>query len=78
MDRRYANHRYRTTPPVSDRKAGCTTLHLHCETDGQTIVVAEVVYWDAAPGYFLKTFDEILVEIVEELIAEAKEAIPYK
>ena len=83
MDRRCNHSHYWTTSPVSDRKAGSTTLHLHgkfeiTEQATQATVVAEVIYWDAAPGYFLQTFgSEVPVEVIEELIAEAKEKIRY-
>lgn len=68
------------------RDEGSTTLRLHCETvtepdlrpvtDRQEIVSAEVVYWDAAGRYFLRTFvEDVPLEAVEALIAEAKELI---
>jgi hypothetical protein len=74
---------------VTNREEGFTALRLHRETvmgydfrpatDREAAVVAEVVYWDAAGHYYLQTFSEdVPLEVVEELIAEAKDKIRYK
>ena len=54
-------------------------MRLHRETEGRTVVAAEVVFWDAAGQYFLKTFNgDVPLDIVEALIVEAKDKIRYK
>jgi hypothetical protein len=74
---------------MTNCEEGFTALRLHRETvtgydlqpvaDGQAAVVAEVVFWDAAGQYFLETFNgDVPLEVVEELIAEAKDKIRYK
>lgn len=79
MDRLHAKDRFWTTPPVVDCEAGSTTLRLHRETEGRAVVAAEVIFWDAAGQYFLETFNcDVPIDIVEVLIAEAKDKIKYK
>jgi hypothetical protein len=82
LDRPHGIDRFWTTPPVDDVKAGCTTLRLHRESresPGNTVVAAEIVFWDAAGQYFLQTFNgDVPLTIIEALIAEAKEKIKYK
>ena len=85
MDEPFGIHRYWTSLPVASREEGSTTVHLHRETDHPLFakfsgVVAEVVFWDAAGSYYLQTFDGhgVPLEIIERLVAEAKEVIRYK
>jgi hypothetical protein len=85
VDLSYGIHRYWTTPPVESREAGSATIHLHRETDHRAFpkfsgVVAEVAYVDATGRYYLRTFDAggVPTEIIQSLIAEAEELIPYK
>ena len=80
LNQRHGRHRFWTTL-VDDCKAGYTALRLHRESESpdQTEVAAEVIFWDSAGQYFLETFGEIVpLEIIETLIAEAKEKIKYK
>ena len=67
------------------REGGFTAIHLYRETDHPVVgkfygIVAEVVYWDAVGHYCLQTFDRygVTLEIIELLMAEAKELIKYK
>ena len=79
LNRQYGQHRFTTIPPVIDRTEGFTALRLYREQDGRSSVCAEVVYWDACGQYVMETFDgDVPVDIIEELIAEAKESIKYK
>ncbi len=79
MDRLHGKDRFWTTLPVGDREVGSTTLRLYRETEGRAVVAAEVVFWDAAGQYFLETLNgDVPLDIIEALIAEAKDTIKYK
>ena len=82
LDRPHGRDRFWTAPVVDDCTAGCTTLRLHRESHENpedTAVAAEVIFWDAAGQYFLQTFNgDVPLDIIEALIAEAKEKIKYK
>ena len=79
LNRQHGRHRFTTIPPVIDRKEGFTALRLYREQDGCSYRCAEVVYWDACGQYFMETFDgDVPIDIIEELITEAKELIKYK
>jgi hypothetical protein len=79
MNRPFGRLHFWTTSPVSNCCDGFTALRLHRDLDGTTALVAEVVFWDAVGQYFLQTFQtDVPVEIVEALIAEANDLIPYK
>lgn len=61
---------------VQDRADGFVGLQLHCELDGRTAVVAQVLFWDASGQFFVQTFDrDVPVEILEAVIAEARERV---
>lgn len=86
MDRPFGTLRFWTTPPVENREQDSTTLRLHCETtvgrdlkppvDSKARVVAAVTYWEGAGHFYLETLGgDVPVEIIEELIAEAKDLI---
>lgn len=79
MDRPHGRDRFWTTPPVNDREAGSTSLRLHRDSEGRSVIAAEVVFWDALGQYFLETFNgDVPLDIIEALIAEAKDKIRYK
>lgn len=79
MNRQVGQHRFTTVPPVIDMTDGFTALRLYREQDGRSTICAEVVYWDACGQYVMETFDgDVPVEVIEELIAEAKALIRYK
>lgn len=75
MDRQFADARYWTSY-VADNTDGFSGLRLHRERSGKTSVAAEVIYWDAVGQYFVQTQNgDVPVEILEAVIAEAKERV---
>ena len=75
MDRQFADGRFWTVY-VEDKTDGFAGLRLHRERLGKTTVAAEVIFWDAAGQYFVQTFNgDVPVEIIEAVIAEAKERV---
>ena len=73
MDRRFQSERY-TSQKVKDRSAGYEGYELLCHTTGgETVRVARLVYWDAAPGFFVEMLNAtacVPLDIFEEFIAE--------
>lgn len=79
LNRQHGNDRFWTEHPAVDREAGSTTVRLHRETEIGVTVAAEVRFWDASGQYFLETLNgNVPLEIIEELIIEAKDLIRYK
>jgi hypothetical protein len=75
MEVQFGHVRYWTTF-VEDRIDGFAGVRLHREHSGKTIVTAEVIFWDATGGFTVQTFDGIVpVEIIEAIIAEAKQTV---
>jgi hypothetical protein len=75
MNRDYSNAQY-TTRSLNHRKEGYAALELHRASKGQKKRVARVVFWDASGQFFLETFEvDVPLDIVEDLIAEAKSTI---
>jgi hypothetical protein len=75
MEMPFGDGRYWTVR-FEDRKAGCVGYRLHCERFGKLAVAAEVVFWDAAGGFTIRTVDgDVPVEVIEAAIAEAKREI---
>jgi hypothetical protein len=75
MNRKHAGAQY-TTRLVANKNAGSAGVELYCEIDGVTTRVAQILFWDASGQFFLEVFGgELPVEIVEGLIAEARESI---
>ena len=78
MDIQFGRERYRSEF-FEDCRDGFAGLRLHRECFGKTSIAAEVTYWDATGGFTIKTIDGVVqVEIIEALIAEAKQRIPVK
>ena len=79
MDCQNGRNRFATIPLVVDCTDGFTALRL-CETlNGNTTICAEIVFWDTCGQFVLQTFGkEVPLEIIEELIAEAKEKIKVR
>ena len=79
LDRQYGRHRFVTVPPVTDRAEGFTAIRLLETVNEQTTMCAEIIYWDANGQFSLTTFArQVPTEIIEELIAEAKEKIKFR
>jgi len=78
MDRQFADARYWTEYVANDTD-GFAGLRLHRERRGKTKVAAEVIFWDAVGQYFVQTFNgDVPVEIIEAVIAEAKERVKVR
>jgi hypothetical protein len=78
MERRFG-HTRDWTVFVEDRKEGFAGYRLHAESFGKTYIAADVVYWDARGQYFVRTINQdVPVEIIEDVIAEAKQRIAVK
>lgn len=76
MDREHKGARY-TTLMASDIQRDGMGLELHWSAQGQDSVVAEIFYSDADHTWTLNTFDcDVPLELIEELIAEAKHRLP--
>ena len=72
MNRNHGNALY-TTLSLNDRKEGYVAIELYRATKEAKMRVARIVFWDAAGQFFFETFNgELPLEIVEELITEAK------
>jgi hypothetical protein len=72
MNRAFQSERY-TTNLVKDRSAGYEGYELILTAHGVSRAVVRLVYWDAAPGYFVELFDStasIPLAIFEEFITE--------
>jgi hypothetical protein len=76
MDRQHIRARY-TTRFVDDTKAGSAGVELFREENGEPECVARVLYWDSTGQFAFEAFKEIPLDIVEELIAEAKRSVIY-
>jgi len=48
---------------------------LTCEVDGEFVVVAKVLFWEAAGQFSIETIGEVPLRVLDELIAEAKAII---
>lgn len=75
MDRTWARVRYRTRLS-EDRTEGWVALELLREFDARTDLAARVTYWDAEGRFaFSMHGGELPLEIIEELVTEARAAI---
>lgn len=77
MNRKHGAATYATLA-VADREAGSAGLELFREANGTKECVARLVFWDASGQFGLQTFSELPLDIVEELINEAKRTIKTK
>ena len=78
MNRTYGDGQF-VSIPIKDDKDGYTGLELHRTSSGKTTRIASVVFWDACGQFFVETFNsDVPLEILEELMAEAKEKIKTK
>jgi len=74
MQRQFGHERYWSTS--IDHTDGYAGLQLHRERFGNTDIVAQVVFWDADGHFYVQTFGcDVPVEIIETVIAEAKEQV---
>jgi hypothetical protein len=78
MNRTYAESRF-SSAYVEDLKEGFAGMELHRSCGGDHCRVARILYWDACGQFFVETFDfDVPLEIIEELIREAKERISIR
>jgi hypothetical protein len=77
MNRKHGPATY-TTRSVADRAAGSAGLELYRDVNGRTECAARLLFWDASGQFNLQTFSEVPLDIVEQLISEAKQAIKTK
>jgi hypothetical protein len=79
MDHTIGHMRY-TSRAVRDNLDGYAGTELLRSRDGgEAVRVASVIYWDAAPGYYVETFGtDVPLEILEELITETKSKLGYQ
>lgn len=76
MDREHREARY-TTLLASDIPRDGMGLELHQTLQGKNTVVAEIFYSDVEHTWTLNTFDhDVPLELVEEMVAEAKRRLP--
>jgi hypothetical protein len=75
MDMLWAGTRYWTIA-VRDNIDGYAGLRLYRQVKGIESIAAEIIYWDAMGQFFAQTFGEVPLDILETLLAEAKQAVP--
>lgn len=71
MNRLFDTARY-ISSFVEDAEKGFGGYELMRQMDGKEERVADIIYWDAIGHFFVRTFDELPLAILEELIQEAK------
>jgi hypothetical protein len=75
MNRVYGDQHF-TSSSVRDNIQGFAGLELHRICQGKRDRVAQILFWDACGQFSIETFGtDVPLEIVEELIAEAKQSI---
>jgi hypothetical protein len=75
MNREFSDGFY-TTAFIKDAGEGWAGLELNCFRNGKNDCIAKIIFWDACGQFSMNTFGaEIPLEILEELIAEAKKTI---
>ena len=75
MNRTYGDAVY-STSPVQDSQQGYTGLELYRVRQNKRKRMASILFWDASGQFSVETFkSDVPLDILEELIAEAKNAI---
>ena len=78
MDRQRSGRQF-TSQFIQDCKDGFAGYELTCTgEDAMRTRVATVIYWDAMGQFFVETFGDVPLDILEELIQESKAAIRRK
>ena len=77
MNRKHGTATY-WTQTVVDPQAGSAGLELYRETNGNKECAARLLYWDASGQFWFETFNEIPLDVAEELIVEARRTIKTK
>lgn len=72
MNQRYGQIHFRSKP-FNDTEKGCAGIELLIITEGSCESFGRVIFWDATGQLLLETSNtEVPLDILEELIAEAK------
>ena len=75
MNRNWGRFHY-SSVFVEDTKDGFAGFELYCCTAENKKRVASVIFWDASGQFAVETFGtDVPLDIIEELIAEAKDRI---
>jgi hypothetical protein len=75
MDRKFGDYHF-TSSAIADNNQGFAGLELNRISGGTSDRIATVLYWDACGQFFVETFGaDVPLQILEELIAEAKSSI---
>jgi hypothetical protein len=77
MKRKYGAEEY-TSSFIEDRAQGFGGYELLRVENGKEHRVATVIFWDAMGQYFVGTFGDVPLVILEALIAETRAAIGEK
>jgi len=78
MDRSFGEGHY-TTVSAENASEGWGGLELYRSMRGKAALVAKIIYWDASGQFSFETVGtDIPVEIVEDLIAEARRTIQVR
>lgn len=65
-----------STARVKDDQAGYAGLELWSLQNNRSEKAASVIYWDASGHWFVETYGEVPLEILQECIAEAQTVFP--
>ena len=74
MDRVHDTRKYKSSL-IPWNENGSMGQQLTREVDGEFLVVAKVLFWEAAGQFSIETIGEVPLIVLEELIAEAKALI---
>lgn len=77
MKRIFGDAQY-TSYFVEDLKQGFAGYELLRSRGGKEEHVATVLFWDAMGHFFVETFGDVPVVVLEELIAEARSGVNVK
>ena len=74
MEQQFADALF-TSALFQDDSAGCIGMRLFVREQGETTRKAEITYWDATGHFYVETFGDVPLQILERLLSEAKDAI---
>jgi hypothetical protein len=78
MEKKIGASLFRSEMIDESRREGYISFNLYCDHLAETKFVANILYWHATDQFNFRAKTELPVEIVEELIAEAKSKIRAK
>lgn len=77
MDRTHGDAHYRSSF-VEDQEKGFGGYELVRVRDGKEDRVATILFWDAAGQFYVETFGDVPLAVLEALIGEARSGIVVK